>query len=170
MTKYYQVCFFFSLHTWRVRLSLIHSSGGRWVCRGERVSSAAVSLSGWCPPGAVSHMQVTLVMWWSLTDQLEISVCQRILSLKQVWWQRVIWEFDAVYWMCHVDNKGKMLGSCYFPASPQRPWPNHSLQTCTERHKERVRQREREWKRGLYRVTILDSFQGFCQSLWRFGK
>lgn len=175
MNRYYKCMFFLSLHTWRVRLTLIHSSGGRWVFRGDRVSSAAVSLgdaplmqSGickwhlWCD----SHWQTGLKYVWPEDILLEISATK---------WQRVIWEFwccvfgqiqhDYVMLMTEA-NAGKLfLG---FPC----PWPNHSLQkhTCMERDKERGGQREPEWKRGLYRVTILDTFQGFCQSLWRFGK
>lgn len=156
MNRYYKCMFFLSLHTWRVRLTLIHSSGGRWVFRGDRVSSASVSLgdaplmqSGickwhlWCD----SHWQTGLKYVWPEDILLEISATK---------WQRVIWEFWCCVfghstWLCYANDRGQ----CWEVISRFPLSLTQSLPAKTHMHGER--QRKRGTKRARVKERSLQS-------------
>lgn len=49
--------------------------------------------------------------------------------------------------------------------------PPANTPVCNETHKRKEGNKGRESEREVFaRLTVLDCFQGYCQSLWRFGK
>lgn len=103
--------------------------------------------------------QMTVI--WRSIIHLRITICCifNILCLRS----------EAKCWEIILSSENFW---CVWSVPPPCPWPKHSLHT--HMHSQRQRKwgtkRVREKERVLYKVTILDTFQGFSQSLWRFGK
>lgn len=149
-------------NTLRVCLTLIRLTG---ECRKEieRVICSCVVQSDickwhlWCD----GHWPTGLKYVWPEDVILQISLTKCSWSFAKLMLYTVLTNYSYMMILCEWQIGGKCY---YFPFPLPCSCPNHPLQThpCTEGHKERGRQREREWKRGLCRVTILDTFQGFC--------